>query len=69
MIKLIQPNGREFFLNEDLIETIQEVPHTVIYTKDENRYLVKETGEEIVDKIIEFRKKIFTNPHILKEGE
>jgi flagellar protein FlbD len=69
MIKLTQPNGREFFLNDDLIETIHEVPHTVINTKDENRYLAKETGDEIVNKIIEFRRQVFTNPHILKEGE
>lgn len=68
MIKLTQPNGKEFYLNDELIETIQEVPHTVINTKDDNRYLVKETGEEIVNRIIEFRTR-FTSPHILKEGE
>ena len=68
MIKLTQPNGKEFFLNDELIETIHEVPHTVINTKDDNRYLVKETGEEIVNRIVEFRTR-FTSPLILKEGE
>lgn len=70
MIKLTQPNGKVFFLNCDLIETIHEVPHTVINTKDENRYLVKESGKEVVDRIIKFRRKLFINlPHIIKEGE
>ena len=51
MVKLTKQNGEEFYLNIDLIEVIKEVPHTVIITVNEDKYLVKEPAEEIIERL------------------
>lgn len=52
-------NGIEFLLNEDHIEKIEQVPETVITLNNGKKYLVKEDREEVVKRIIEFKKKIY----------
>ena len=59
MITLHGLNGVEFLLNEDHIEKIEEVPETVITLGNGKKYLVKEKNEEVVKRIIEFKKKIY----------
>lgn len=59
MITLHGLNGVEFLLNEDHIEKIEEVPETVITLGNGKKYLVKESNEEVVRRIIEFKKKIY----------
>jgi len=62
MIKLTKLNGEELMLNSDLIETIEERPDTTILLTNEKFLLVSESAEEVVDKIIEFRRKILAVP-------
>ncbi len=58
MIKLTKINGTECFLNHALIETIEESPDTCITMTNGNRYLVKENGDEIQEKIISFNVEV-----------
>ncbi|MCT4663123.1 MAG: flagellar FlbD family protein [Tissierellales bacterium] len=51
MIKLKKINGKEFYLNESEIETIEETPDTVIYLRSERKLIVKESAKEIIDMI------------------
>ncbi|OOB75343.1 endoflagellar protein [Clostridium haemolyticum] len=60
MIRLKALNKKEFYLNEDNIEKIEEVPETLITLTNGKKYIVLEPTQEVVDKIIEFKKKIFT---------
>lgn len=60
MIRLKALNKKEFYLNEDNIEKIEEVPETLITLTNGKKYIVLESTQEVVDKIIEFKKKIFT---------
>jgi len=69
MVKLTKQNGEEFYLNIDLIEVIKEVPHTVIITTNEDKYLVKESAEEIIKRIIEFRRKIYYDKDMVVKGD
>jgi flagellar protein FlbD len=69
MIKLTKQNGEEFYLNIDLIEVIKEVPHTVIITVNEDRYLVKESADEIVERIIKFRRRTYYDKDIVVKGD
>jgi flagellar protein FlbD len=69
MVKLTKQNGEEFYLNIDLIEVIKEVPHTVIITVNEDRYLVKESAEEIVERIVKFRRKIYYDKDMVVKGD
>ena len=58
MIKLTRLNGKEFFINPHQIETIEETPDTNIRLFSEKSIIVKEKGEEVLERIIEYRKKI-----------
>ena len=58
MIILTKLNDQEFTINADLIETIEQTPDTVIVMTTGNKYVVRETPEEVIQKIIEFKRKI-----------
>lgn len=59
MITLTRLNGKEFVLNDDLIQTIEETPNTVIALTNGAKYIVNEDYEEIKKRIIEYKRKIF----------
>lgn len=61
MIKLTGINGVGYYLNCDLIETIETIPDTLITLRDGKKQYVMETPEEIVEKIIEYKKRIFVD--------
>lgn len=56
MIVLTKLNDAPFVLNSDLIETIEQNPDTTIKLTDKNIVIVRETMQEVVDKVIEFRR-------------
>lgn len=56
MIVLTKLNGTPFVLNSDLVETIEQNPDTTIKLLNKNIVIVKETMQEVVDKVIEFRR-------------
>lgn len=58
MIILTKLRGEEFVLNSDLIETITETPDTTILLINGKRLIVKESRDEVVEKVVEFRKRI-----------
>ncbi|MBE6840388.1 MAG: flagellar FlbD family protein [Ruminococcus sp.] len=60
MIVLTRQNGSSFALNDELIEIIEEHPDTTLKMTDGKVYIVSESMEEIIEKIIEFRKR-YTN--------
>lgn len=67
MIKLTGLNNKEFFLNPDLIEKMEVTPDTVISTTNNKKYVVKETPECIIDRIIEYRKRYLANsPEVVR---
>lgn len=58
MIKLTRFDSTVMYLNQDLIEVIEEVPETHITLTNGNRYLVLESTRTIIDKIISFKASI-----------
>lgn len=58
MITVTKLNTQGFVINSDLIETIEQTPDTVITMSTGNKYVVKETQEQIINKIINFKRKI-----------
>lgn len=66
MIKVTRLNGKEYYINFDLIETIEQTPDTVITLRDGKKYVVLETTEDIIDKIIEFKRKVLTHSDLIK---
>lgn len=56
MIKLTQLNGLGIFVNFDTIEFIEEVPHTIITTLSNNRIIVRETAQQIIEQGMRLRE-------------
>lgn len=58
MIMVKRLNGESFAINENLIETIEETPDTVITLTNGNKYIVKEKIVDLIQQIKEFKKDI-----------
>jgi flagellar protein FlbD len=58
MIKVTRLNGKELIINADLIETVEATPDTIITLTTNSKYMVRETPEEIVEKVVEYRRRI-----------
>lgn len=62
MIKLVGLDSKEYILNADHIEKLEEIPESVITLTNGRKYLVKESNDEIVRKVIEYKRKIYIGP-------
>lgn len=58
MIELHKLSGELFYLNNDQIEMVKFIPETKVIMMNEEFFIVQESGEELVSKIIEFKQKI-----------
>ncbi|PYG89827.1 flagellar protein FlbD [Ruminiclostridium sufflavum DSM 19573] len=63
MIRLTKLNAATFVINCDLIETIESTPDTVITLNNGKRYVVTESIDEVVSKVIRYKKNIFDNKY------
>ena len=57
MIKLTRLNGDEFVINGDLIEIVDANPDTVITLISEHKFVVRESIEEVIEKVIEYKRQ------------
>ncbi|MDN5344436.1 MAG: flagellar protein FlbD [Clostridia bacterium] len=58
MIKVTTLDKREMVLNAELIERIESVPETVITLTSGKKVLVTQPVEEIVARVITYRRRI-----------
>lgn len=56
MIKVTRLNNSEIVINADLIEFIESSPDTIISLTDGKKIMVKETPDEIIDRVAGFRR-------------
>jgi flagellar protein FlbD len=61
MIKLTRLNRVPLIVNADLIEHVEISGDTVVALTNGQKFLVLETAEEIVDKVIAFRRAIMAS--------
>ena len=59
MIELTQLNGTAFSLNNSLIEVIENIPETKVSLTNGKYYLVQESREEIVRRVMEYERHVF----------
>ena len=57
MIRLTRLNKSELILNADLIEQIQVTPDTVITTTNGSKFVVRESPDEIVRRVVVYRRQ------------
>ena len=58
MIRLTRLNHAAMVLNADLIEHIDVTPDTVISLTTGEKLMVLETAEEVVERVVKFRRSI-----------
>jgi flagellar protein FlbD len=63
MIKLCKLKGgdQDIVVNADLIETIEETPDTVITLTNGKKFLVEESMDAVVRKVMDYKRAIFKN--------
>jgi flagellar flbD family protein len=66
MIELTRLNGNKFVLNADLIEIIDANPDTVITLFNEHKFIVKESKEEVIEKVIDYKREAGIQVNIRK---
>ncbi|MCL1826779.1 MAG: flagellar FlbD family protein [Candidatus Cloacimonetes bacterium] len=68
MVRLTKINNQEFFINSDLMEFIESTPDTIISLTTGKKIIVKESAEEVIEKIIEYKSKALKNWEILNKS-
>ncbi|MDF2677889.1 MAG: endoflagellar protein [Bacillota bacterium] len=59
MIEVKSLSGEEFILNSNLIEKIEFIPETKITLTTGKYFLIKDTKNEVINKIINYNQKIY----------
>ena len=68
MIAVSRLDGSSFFLNSELIETIEATPDTVLTLTSQKKLIVRETPQEVIEMLIAFRRRIFAvGPQVVKD--
>jgi flagellar protein FlbD len=65
MIRVTRINHVPLVLNSDLIEHIETTPDTVISLTTGTKLVVLESADEVVRRVVEFRRKIHCGPEVL----
>ncbi len=58
MIKVTKLDGGKFYINPHLLEFMESTPDTILRMMSDRKIIIKETPEEVIKLIIEYRKKI-----------
>lgn len=58
MVQLTRLNSHPLLLNADLIKYVEESPDTVITLINGEKVVVRESAEQVVEKVVEFRRRL-----------
>lgn len=59
MIKLTKLNNEVFIVNSTQIECIEIIPESKVILMNKDFYIVKESSDEIIKRIIEYNAKVY----------
>jgi len=59
VISLRRLNNQPIMVNADLIESLESTPDTVVTLVSGNKLIVRDTMDEIRDRIVDYKRKIF----------
>ena len=69
VIRVTRLNGERFALNPDLIERVEGHPDTVAFLVDGTKYVVKESVDEVLQEIREYRASILATSYEMDRGK
>jgi len=58
MIKVTRLNSKEYYINPHQIESIELRPDTTLFMLSGKSLVVLEKAEDVIDRIVEYRKRI-----------
>ena len=61
MIQLTRLNHDEITINSDLIECLESTPDTLVKLTNGESFMVRESVEEVVQRVVDFRRRIFSH--------
>ncbi len=68
MIQVTRLDGSHFYVNADLIEFMEVTPDTVLSLLNSKKIVVKESAEEIIRRVIAYRRQILSGPRLRGEA-
>jgi flagellar protein FlbD len=69
MIPLIRLDGSEVIVNAELIATVEKTPDTMLTLTTGHHILVKQSVEDVVAHVVEYRRKILCGPIVVPREE
>ena len=69
VIRVTRLNGERFALNPDLIERVEGHPDTVAFLVGGTKYVVRESVDEVLQEIREYRAGILASSYEMDRGE
>jgi flagellar protein FlbD len=67
VISVTRLDGSKFYLNSDLIESIESTPDTVLTLTSQKKLVVREAPRDVLDSIVAYRRRIFAiGPHLVE---
>lgn len=69
MIRVTRLNKAELVVNADLIEFVESTPDTLITLTTGRKIMVRETLDDVLSRVIEFRAKTRSHPVPAAAGE
>jgi flagellar protein FlbD len=61
VIEVTRMNGKTFFLNPELIQSVEGTPDTIITLVNNTKFIVKESPDEVVSRFIQYRRRIVSS--------
>ena len=69
MIRLTRLNGEHFVLNDELIQRVEGHPDTVLTLRDDTKYVVTETVDQVVRAVRDYRASVQAVAFRMDRGE
>lgn len=58
MIKITRLDQSQLYLNADFIQSVESTPDTHIVLVNGHSFVVRETGEEVIARIVDYRRAV-----------
>jgi flagellar protein FlbD len=62
MIRLTRYDNKELFVNAELIQFVESKPDTIITLTNGEKLIVKESAEEVIKRVIQYKQMIHQVP-------
>ncbi len=67
MIRLTKLNCSSIVLNAELVKCVENAPDTVITLTSGDKFLVRETMDEVINRIIAYKRSVVSGARIAEE--